>query len=93
MRESDLDLVKTIGDKWPKALMAAAISLREDRRMTAMPVLRAQLEEICALRAIGSDVSIGAAKMGRIAKDDATYADVTEAMKAAEAAAKKAVTE
>ena len=62
MRESDLALVKAIGDKWPKAVMAAAMSLREDRRMMGMPSLRAQLEEICALRAVGSDVSIGAAK-------------------------------
>lgn len=94
MRKSDETIVAEAGQaKFAKALEAAARSLRADGRMTGLPRIRSRLEEICALRALGSNIGLGKADMEGLARDVATYNAVTAATDAAVKAAKEAIGE
>jgi hypothetical protein len=60
MKASDEKLVHEHPAEYRKALAAAAIALRSDRRFLGAPKMRERLEEICALHALGSEkASIG----------------------------------
>lgn len=93
MKASDKELVFAAGEKFTKALQAAAISLRSDGRMTGLPHIRSQLEEICALRALGSTTGLSKAESAAIARDTATHNAVMDATEAAINAARKAIGE
>ena len=91
MRKIDADLIALDRPKYEKALCAAAMSLREDRRLLGLIRVRERLEEVCALRAIGSDASIGRAMFEHLSKDAASVSAVQEAQDAAVEAAKRAI--
>ena len=71
MKKSDEELVQEHPAEYRKALSAAAIALRSDRRFLGAPKMREKLEEICALLAIGSEkASIGKAAIENMTVDN-----------------------
>lgn len=56
MKKSDIEIIEKRPKEYQKALTAAAFCLREDRRFLGAPKMRARLEELGALTALGADM-------------------------------------
>jgi len=75
MRKSDEALIRANREAFNKALSAAAMALRTDRRidgaLTAMPSIRARLAELAAIVSLGSDTreAVGKIELGKLMHD------------------------
>lgn len=92
MKKSDEDFVAENKDAYRKAHTAAALRLREDRRIMALPKLRDDVGELAALIALGSKTqSVTKDRLANIMHDPATFTVYTECLAAAVEAAKAAI--
>lgn len=90
MRKSELDLIEKRPKDYQKALTAAAICLRGDRRFLGAPKMRARLEELGALTALGADAPhLTKAEMESYSDDNVRL--YTEGLEMAQAAARQAL--
>lgn len=58
MRQSEVELIQSRPKDYQRAHQAAAFCLREDRRFLGAPKMRARLEELGALSALGSEKAV-----------------------------------
>lgn len=90
MRESDEELIEQKPQQWQRALTAAALKLREDRRFLGAINLRDETAQLGALQAMtGEARSIGKARLERMAQENVTM--YAEGLAAATQAAKDAL--
>lgn len=90
MREADAKLIEARKSDWAKALCAAALKLREDRRLLGAVKLRDQIAELGALQAMtGENRSVGKKTLEDMSQENVTM--YIESLEAATQAAKVAL--
>ena len=90
MRKSDQEVIVARKKEWDRALCAAALKLREDRRLLGATKMRDQIAELGALQALtGKGRSIGKAALSEMSQENVTL--YIEGLKVATNAAKAAI--
>lgn len=87
MRKTDQEIIASRKQDWSRALAAAALKLREDRRLLGATNLRDKMAELGALQAItGENRSIGKSVLENMSQENVTM--YIEGLEAATTAAK-----
>lgn len=90
MRKSEIEIIEKRPKEYQKALTAAAICLRGDRRFLGAPKMHARLEELGALTALGAEAPhLTKSEMESYSADNVQL--YTEGLEMAQQAARKAL--
>lgn len=90
MRKNDQELIAARPRDWSRALAAAALKLREDRRLLGAVNLRDKIAELGAIQALtGGNRSIGKSMLENMSQENVTM--YIEGLEAATRAAKASI--